>query len=397
MKQVRSKFLMSLLNLTYSKAIFVSLIALIPTLSSATTPPQKSLVQISIESVAHEALNDNSFWNERDKLLRGIVHTLNYLKSPEAASSYSRYQNSGVEIEQVEGSLRQFYQLMITSSSYHEFQQRLVKEFSLYQSVGNDGHGTIRFTGYFQPVYKASLEKTAEYKYPIFRKPRDFEEWTLPHPTRVQLEGYRGQTDGSAILKGQELAYLKSRYEAFMVHVQGSAILELPHGERLAVGYAAGTKHPFRGVSADFLKRYGVSWNKLDSFFSTREDLLNQILAKNNRFIFFERKPLPDALGSLGVPVIPERSIATDSVRLPPGAIGIITTRLPVKTSEGTRLQNHSKIVLNLDTGSAIQGPGRVDVFMGTGEEAYQKASSVYGNGKLYYLFVKNSSAGYSA
>ncbi|MCB0335100.1 MAG: MltA domain-containing protein [Bdellovibrionales bacterium] len=369
------------------KRILLLILLLVSSNAFATTPP-RSLIQITSAHVPGQILQDEGLWKEREKVLKGIVHTLNYLKSNAAKEDYSSFSKTGLDLETVEFSLRRFYQLLITSKNYDEFVTRVTEEFSLYQSIGHDGKGSIKFTGYFQPIYKASLVKTSEYKYPLFSKPEDFDSWSLPHPTRVALEGIDGLGQGNALLKGKELAFLRNRYEAFMVHVQGSAILELPHGKRMAVGFAAGTQHPFRGVSGSFLREHNVAWNKLGDFFQTRTALLDDVLSKNNRFIFFEKKPLPDALGSLGVPVIAERSIATDNVKLPPGAIGIIKTKLP--SHDTGNLKEHSRIVLNLDTGSAIKGPGRVDVFMGTGKEAYRKASSVFGYGKLYYLFVKN-------
>jgi membrane-bound lytic murein transglycosylase A len=175
-----------------------------------------------------------------------------------------------------------------------------------------------------------------------------------------------------------------------MIHLQGSAILQLSDGKNLAVGFDVGTKHPFRGISGEYLRKHNVAWHRLGEFFNKNPNELDAILSRNNRFIFFKANPTPDAIGSLGVPVLAERSIATDNLMLPPGAVGLISTKIPTKTADGTiELIDSTRFVLNLDTGSAIKGPGRVDVYMGTGEEAKIKASSLFNSGELYYLFKK--------
>jgi membrane-bound lytic murein transglycosylase A len=239
-------------------------------------------------------------------------------------------------------------------------------------------------------VYRASRARSTEFQYPVFRKPPAFESWGAVHPTRISLEGFDGKGGSGALLEGVELAWLKTRYEAFMIHVQGSAILEFEDGTNMSIGYAAGTKYPFRGVSKQFLRAHRVAWGDLASFFSIRPHLLNEVLSKNNRFIFFQELPSADPIGSLGVPVRPGTSIATDKIHLPPGALGVIRTSIPTLRETGEyALQKGSRVVLDQDTGSAIRGPGRVDLFMGTGPAAQKEANMVYSKGELYYLLLK--------
>lgn len=337
----------------------------------------------------HDVVVDESLFDNKRALLDRVIKTLYYLETEEAAELYSNYFNDSVHIDSVKESLHRFFLILLLSRDIETFTARLKDTFSLYKSVGQDGRGTVRFTGYFQPVYKGSRERTAEYRYPLYEKPASFESWAEPHPTRVVLEGYDGTGNGASPVAGRELVWLKSRFDVFMVHVQGSAIIELPDGESVAVGFAAGTNHPFRGISGSFLQQHNVAWHRLGDFFAGRPDLLNSIMARNNRFIFFEKKSGPAAVGSLGVPVLAERSIATDRLKLPPGAVALIRTKIPQKNDAGQlELRDASRFVLNLDTGSALKGPGRVDIFMGTGEEARVKASSVYATGELYYLFL---------
>ena len=118
---------------------------------------------------------------------------------------------------------------------------------------------------------------------------------------------------------------------------------------------------------------------------------LSNYLPRNNRFIFFRETDGQPPQGNLSVPVTAERSIATDKSIMPPGALALIQTTIPYVSKTGemeTKLVN--RYVLDQDTGSAIKGPGRVDIFMGTGKEAGDRAGLISNNGNLYYLLLRN-------
>lgn len=349
------------------------------------------LEQVPFNEISEEEVFDRKLWNNKRDLLKGIVGSIRYLNTDGAKKEYQHFEKQGLSREKVISSLWKFCFLLISSDSYEEARDSLRSQFDLYRSPGRDGIGTVKFTGYFQPVYQASRIKTDKFQFPVFRKPADFKKWQKPHPTRVMLEGYDGKAGEGALLKGSEIAWLKNRFEVLMIHIQGSSVLEFPDGELTAVGFAAGTDHPFKGISSSFLRKHKVLWHNLGKFFKKNPDKLNEIMARNNRFILFAEKDQPDPVGSFGVPVIEEQSIAIDRYNLPPGALGIVRTRMPAPdfSDERLKLERTSRIVLNLDTGSAIKGPGRADIFMGTGRAAQVKASSVYNTGELYYLFAK--------
>jgi len=330
-------------------------------------------------------------WNRKDDILRGVEYSLSFLRTRQANKVYKRLEENGISRARVIWSLKRFRQLLENCSSSGIFHFYLSREFCLYRSVGWDGHGTIRFTGYFQPTYQASRLATEEYRYPIYRLPPDFKSWPKPHYARVALESYDGTGNFDGPLRGLELAWLKSRYEAFMIHVQGSAILEFEDGSQMPVGYAGNTNYRFVG----FIKKCLVNKNKkisVEKFFRENPSELDRCLARNNRFIFFQENPTQDAIGSLGVPVIAECSIATDKKKMPAGALSLIRTPMPYFGPDGRlKLQKASRIVLDQDTGGAIKGPGRVDIFMGTGSEAGQKATSIFSKGELYYIVLNEN------
>lgn len=332
---------------------------------------------------------------DRQALLQSIDHSLRYLNSPKAAQDYQKYAVPGITRDRVRRSLIRFRQLVTQSRSPAELQAAIKREFVFYKSVGNDNRGTVLYTGYFEPIYAASRRPSAEYRYPLYRLPADFSRWKSPHPTRADLEGVDGLGTKSR-LRGTELVWLRDRLEAFLVQVQGSARLRLPDGKVMTIGYAGKTNHPYVSIGRELVKDgklplEGLTLPVLIDYFRMYPKELDQYLPRNRSFIFFRETNGAPATGSIGVPVTAERSIATDKSLMPPGALALIHAPIPYPNATGqleTKMVN--RYVLDQDTGSAIRGAGRVDIFMGTGPQAGDRAGVINGTGELYYLLLKN-------
>ncbi|MDJ0595332.1 MAG: MltA domain-containing protein [Pleurocapsa sp. MO_226.B13] len=336
-------------------------------------------------------------WNksQRQALLTAIEQSLYYLSTPKAARSYSKYANTKFSIENVRRSLVRFQELLLTTTSPAALEAAVKQEFIFYQSVGKDKRGKVEFTGYFEPTYTASRVRTAEYRYPLYRQPPNFKSWSHPHPTRAQLEGKDGLGNGKSLLQGQELVWLSDRLEAFLVQVQGSARLKMTDGTTMTVGYNGTTNYPYVSVGAELVEdgvftKDELSLPKLLDYFANNPDKLDLYIPRNNRFIFFRETQGKPPTGNLGVPVTSDRSIATDKSLMPPGALALIVAPIPEVEPTGeidTRVV--SRYVLDQDTGSAIKGAGRVDLFLGSGEIAGERAGRLNGSGNLFYLLLK--------
>ncbi|MGK7872440.1 MAG: murein transglycosylase A [Xenococcaceae cyanobacterium] len=333
---------------------------------------------------------------DRQALLRAINHSLRYLNTTSAAKAYRNYPVPGVTRDRVRRSLVRFRELLLRSRTPEEFQAAVGREFVFYQSVGRDNQGTVLFTGYFEPVYTASRTPTAEYRYPLYRKPSNFNRWSKPHPTRAQLEGEDGLLERKSPLSGYELVWLRDRLEAFLIHVQGSARLVLTDGSTMTVGYAGNTNYPYTSIGRELVNEGIFSLEELTlpiliDYFRANPQELNKYLPRNNRFIFFRETNGAPPTGSLGVPVTADRSIATDKSVMPPGALALIRTPIPYFNRAGElEMPLVSRYVLDQDTGSAIKGAGRVDIFMGSGRIAGDRAGVLNGTGELYYLLLRN-------
>jgi membrane-bound lytic murein transglycosylase A len=344
---------------------------------------------------------DSQIWgapnllSDRKQLLAAVDQSLRYLSTPKSVEDYRKYASSEITHERVLRSVRRFRQLLVSCRSAKELQQAVKREFVFYQSTGKDGQGTVAFTGYFEPVHKASRQKSATYRYPLYRLPANFATWRKPHPTRLELEGTDGLKGNQVYLKGAELVWLSDRLEAFLIQVQGSARLQLTDGTTMTVGYAGRTDYPYTGIGRELVKagklrQEDLTLTALKQYFQKNPLDLDQYLPRNQRFIFFKETYGKPASGSLGVPVTAERSIATDKSQFPPGALALIQTQIPYTNATGQleqRLAN--RYVLDQDTGGAILGAGRVDIFMGTGAKAGERAGLINATGQLYYLLLR--------
>ena len=130
-----------------------------------------------------------------------------------------------------------------------------------------------------------------------------------------------------------------------------------------------------------------VTLPPLISYFQSNPQDLDKYLQRNPSFVFFKETSLRSATGSIGVPA--ERSIATDKSLMPPGAIALINTTIPIVEQGQLVPRQIRRFVLDQDTGGAIKGAGRVDIFMGTGQVAKDRAGLINNDGELYYLVLK--------
>lgn len=340
---------------------------------------------------------DEQLWGkngDRAAMLASIDNSLRYMDTPAAIKAYSEYPVPGVNQSRVRRSLVRFRQLVASSKSAIQLRDAVKKEFTFYQSVGNDNKGTVKFTGYYEPIYAASRKPTAEYKYPLYKQPANFSSWAKPHPTRLQLEGTDGLQASKGPLAGSELLYMKDRFEAILVQIQGSAKFKLAEGGTTTVGFNGGTEHPYNSIGKMLLEDKKVTSSQLTlqgiiRYFRENPQELDVYIPRYNRFVFMKDTNNTPPMGSLNVPVTQERSIATDKSMMPPGALALVHTTLPYYNGGRIEQRLVSRYVLDQDTGSAITTPGRVDYFMGVGKEAGDRAGVTGGNGKLYYLLLK--------
>jgi membrane-bound lytic murein transglycosylase A len=279
----------------------------------------------------------------------------------------------------------------------------------VYKSYGAplpDGSGfsdRVLFTGYCTPILDASLQRGGEYQWPLYKLPADLDR----DPNTGQVHGRRtsdgqimpyytrGQIETQGVLAGDELVWLKSRWEAYVVSVQGSARLRLVQtGQIEEVGFAGTNGYsytsPGRQMVADGVIRPDqLSLHGLGDYFASHPEMMDHYLSLNERDVFFAVRP-GGPFGSLNVPITPLTSIATDKNErdiYPRAMPAFIAVAVP--QGDGSQMRPFSGILLDQDTGGAIRASGRCDIYMGVGPAAQAMAGQELQEGSLYYLAAK--------
>lgn len=333
---------------------------------------------------------NNSGTGDKENLLAAIDNSLAYLTTTRAARAYENSVH-GLKLDRVLASVQRFRDLVEICRTPTELQEAVQREFTWYKSIGRDDQGTVQFTAYFEPIYAASPVPTAEYRYPLYRLPPNLQ----GNPSRLEIEGTDG-TGTNSPLRGLEIAWLRDRFQAYLVHVQGSARLRFPDGEIKSIGYAGKTSYNYVSMGRELVRDgvfpvEGLTLPVIVTYFQQHPEAMTEYLPRNPSYVFFRETNGSPAIGSLGVPVTADRSIATDKTIMPPGALAMLHTQIPFPTPEG-KLEKHlvDRFVLDQDTGGAIIGAGRVDIFLGTGEVAGDRAGIVTDTGELYYLILNS-------
>ena len=374
------------------------LICLVLCLSNCTLPLAK---------LAPLVINDDL---DAQSLRTAIGHSVAYLQKLPLDRTVGD-QPQRLSAKEVLDSLRAFEPLLELWSCAACLSRELTARFELIPSSADPALSEILFTGYYQPVIEASLIPTDEYRYPVYGKPADLvaaepnangeqnlgrvdQENFVPYYSRQEIDQF-GALQG----RGLEIAWVKDPVELFFLHIQGSGLLRLTDGTMINVGYAAQNGRPYRSIGRLLidngkLSQDEMSMQRLRRYLADNPGEQNEIFAYNESYVFFRVVP-NGPMGSLEVPVTPGRSIATDSRLFPKGALALVQTELPIIDSAGQLAgwRPVTRFVLNQDTGGAIRGLQRADIYFGTGDEAAAPAGFMNHQGKMYFLLLKKDEA----
>lgn len=348
-----------------------------------------------------------------DALIRSCDMSISYLQKP---SSRKYYPYLDIGHERAISSANAIKAIMMEQKRSPKSPQHLDglmrKMFDVYVSKGAPNaertgwSEQVLFTGYFTPIYEASLTKTGEYQYPLYKRPNDL----VIDPVKQEVLGRRTadgsvvkyytrrEIEGSDVLAGQEIAFVKSRWEAYQITIQGSAKLRLADGNTLEIGWDGFNGYEYSSPG-EAMVRDGViekaqhSAKGLRGYLEANPTMMDKYLWLNDRYVFF--KPTTGGpYGALGVPVTPMASIAVDKKLDPakniyPRAMPAFLT-VPVPADETGAVKDYRGFMMDQDTGGAIRAAGRCDIYMGVGEQAEKIAGHQLHQGKLYYVALKD-------
>lgn len=279
--------------------------------------------------------------------------------------------------------------------------------FAPWQVVNGDGSTQGMVTGYYEPLIRGSLARSARSAWPIYGVPDDLVTVDLgeiyPELKNMRLRGRlvgntlvpywtRGElaAQGRAV-RAPVIAWADDPIELFFLQVQGSGRIALDDGSFLRIGYADHNGHPYKSIGRWLIEqgeltRSQASMQGIQRWARSHPKRLRELLDQNPAFVFFRRMPASDAgpLGALGVPLEAERSIAVDRSAVPLGAPVFLATTEPNSAKPLRRL------VMAQDTGGAIKGGVRADYFWGFGDDAGALAGRMRQNGEMWVLLPKS-------
>lgn len=242
------------------------------------------------------------------------------------------------------------------------------------------GNPPALFTGYYEPELQGSRVRTPRFAWPVYSRPPEFNGKGRWH-TRAEIE-----TSGILRGRGLELAWLDDPVEVFFLQVQGSGRIRLEDGSVLRLGFAAKNNHPYRSIGAELVRRgtlaqHRVSAQAIKAWVKRNPAEGHDLLRHNPSFVFFRKLPglPPDQgpIGAMGVSVSALRSIAVDPAHVPLGA--------PVWVEKDGKAPLR-RLMIAQDTGTAIKGAQRADIFYGTGAEAGRAAGRIRDGGRMVVL-----------
>lgn len=234
------------------------------------------------------------------------------------------------------------------------------------------------FTGYFEPELKGSLVPTDRYRYPVYAPPKDL---PRPWPSRRAIE-----TTDILQNKGLEIAWVDDPTALFFGHVQGSVRIGLTDGSTLRLGYAAANGHKYKSVGKELVERgiyepHQVSAEVIGNWVRRNPTDGPELLRHNPSYVFFHKIDRLEGgdgpIGAMNWPLTPLRSIAVDPEYVPLGA--------PVWVEKNGALRLR-RVMIAQDTGSAIKGAQRADIFVGTGDVAGEVAGKLKDGGRMIVL-----------
>lgn len=249
----------------------------------------------------------------------------------------------------------------------------------------------VLVTGYYEPALEGSLRQEGPYQYPLYAPPLDLRPGE-PFHTRQAIDG-----EGALKGRGLEIAWLADPLEAYLLHVQGSGRLRLPDGRAVRVAYAGNNSRPYTSIGRVLVEEGQMALEEatlpaIRSYLKRHPEDRDRLLWQNERYIFFRLTEQDGPTGSLGAVLTPGRSVAVDPEVYPLGGLALLETEIPVV--EGGRVTGwrpFKQIVLLQDTGAAIRGPGRVDLFMGSGPVAEAAAGVLRRPGRFSLLRVNTA------
>ncbi|MEK9720220.1 MAG: MltA domain-containing protein [Quisquiliibacterium sp.] len=246
-----------------------------------------------------------------------------------------------------------------------------------------DGSTKGLITGYYEPLLTGSRERRSPRQVALHRRPPA--RLIAGNPPRAQIENQN-------LLAGHELVWIDDPVEAFLLHVQGSGRVRLDDGQWMRVGYAGSNEQRYQAIGQVLVERGALKIGEVDAqairnWLKANPSQALEVMHSNPRYVFFRelegKADHEGPIGSLGVSLTAGRSVAIDPKRIPGGSLMFIDTTHPL---DGRPLR---RTMVAQDTGAAIVGQVRADIFWGTGPDAGAAAGRMKQSGQIWLLVAR--------
>lgn len=247
--------------------------------------------------------------------------------------------------------------------------------------VETESKATGTLTGYYEPILNGSRKRQAPYLTPVYGVPKDLGE-RKPYFTREEIE------QGALKDRAPVLLYVEDPIMLFFLHIQGSGKVRLPDGSLVGLQYAGQNGHKFVPIGRELKERGELpapSMQGIRDWLRDHPRERNAVMNSNPSYIFFKLSPGDEmAKGAQGIPLTPLRSLAVDNDRAAYGVPTYIDTY--VTAYPNGKQVPLKRLFVSQDTGGAIKGPHRGDIFFGRGEQEEWQAGHQNAQGKVYWL-----------
>ena len=376
-----------------------------------TKPPPEGTVMERVSSDSLPVFVDDMNY---DGLEHSITMSLSYLEKIPVDRLFV-FGEETYTTEHLIRSLRFFLDFVQNRPDADQLKRFIRSNYLVYRSLGRDGNGEVLYTGYYEPHLRGSLIQTENYRYPIYARPQDLiqidlslfkekyagekiiarysNDQVLPYYDRKEIE-----SDGALNGRAEVLVWVSDPVDVFFLQIQGSGKVYLDNGDVLNVHYHTSNGRPYRSIGKLLIDQGKISvdemsMQKIREYLNTHPDEMMDVFNYNPSYVFFQIEP-DGPLGNINVKLTPGRSIALDRRIFPKSALCFIEAEKPVIDGLGNiqEWQRFSRFALNQDTGGAIRGPGRADIFWGNGPYAEIAAGHLKHRGFLYFLILKPES-----
>jgi membrane-bound lytic murein transglycosylase A len=346
---------------------------------------------------------------DRDSLAEAARHSLRWLRRQPADRSFTVVGRTYTTATYA-AALSEFVGWLDAGLSAEALAAEVAYRFAVYET--NPADDRMLITGYYEPIIDASLDRRPGYEVPLWRPPggvirvdlgtfaEDLQGRRIAgrlRNGRLEPLPNRAQTREGGLSGTKVLAWARNPVDAFFLEVQGSGSLRLPNGKLMRVGYAAQNGHPYKSIGRLLIDegkvaRERMSMQAIRTYLTAHPEEVDRVLDHNPSVVFFRRLDGPP-VGNLGLPVVPQRVIATDHKVVPPGVLCFLDTERPALAADGTTIAEAPlrRFVFNHDTGGAIRGPGRADFFWGRGDNAAYRAGAMKQPGRLLIFVPRDS------